>query len=72
MLASVELQMWVVYDSPVDLPGRFVARKWINEMPTSELLQAKTLTELRVKLPGGLWRLNRDESDDPIIVETWM
>lgn len=64
--------LWVVYDSPIDLPGRFVARKWINETPTPELLQGKTLEELRNRLPAGLFRIERAESDDPRIVETWV
>lgn len=66
------LQLWVVYDSPIDLPGRFVARKWLNDKPTLELLQANTLDELRSRLPAGLFRIARDASDDAKIVETWI
>lgn len=72
MTETTALTLWVVYDSPIDLPGRFVARKWLNETPTAELLQGKTLDELRSRLPGGLYRLDRDEADDPRIVETWI
>jgi|JI10StandDraft_1071094.scaffolds.fasta_scaffold04501_23 hypothetical protein len=25
------LELWTVYDSPTDLAGRFVARKWLND-----------------------------------------
>jgi hypothetical protein len=66
------LALWVVYDSPIDLPDRFVARKWLNETPTAELIQGKTLDELRCRLPSGLYRLDRSESDDPKIIETWI
>jgi len=66
------LALWVVYDSPIDLPGRFVARKWLNEIPTSELIQGKSLDELRSRLTMGLYKLDRAESDDPKIVETWI
>lgn len=66
------LAVWVVYDSPIDFPGRFVARKWLNNTPTNDLLQATTLDELRNKLPDGLYRLDRDESDDSRIVESWI
>lgn len=65
------LELWTVYDSPVDLPGRFVARKWLNQ-PTNELLQDKTLEGLRGRLPQGLTRLERSPQDDPKIVETWI
>ncbi|ART61155.1 hypothetical protein CBP36_19500 (plasmid) [Acidovorax carolinensis] len=69
---SDELELWTVYDSPIDLPGRFVARKWLLDQPTNELLQDKTLEGLRAKLPQGLTRLERSPQDDPKIVETWI
>ncbi|MBC3871517.1 hypothetical protein [Undibacterium oligocarboniphilum] len=65
------LAIWVIYNSPIDLPGRFVARKWLLNQPTPELLQAQTLEEIRSKLPLGLVRMPRDERDDPKIVESW-
>ena len=66
------LDIWTVYDSPIDLPGRFVARKWKLDRPTNEILQDKTLNGLRAKLPHGLVRLERSPEDDPKIVETWI
>lgn len=69
---SPAVTLWVVYDSPSDLPGRFVARKWLNETPTAELLQAKSLRELRERLPSGMHRIPRATADDPRIVETWI
>jgi len=66
------LEIWTVYDSPIDLPGRFVARKWVLEKPTNELRQDQTLEGLRNKLPPGLTRLPRATQDDPKIVETWI
>lgn len=66
------LELWTVYDSPIDLPGRFVARKWLLDHPTNEILQDKTLDGLRGKLPPGLTCLVRSPQDDPRIVETWM
>jgi hypothetical protein len=46
----------VIYDGPIDLPGRFVARKWLLDRPTSELLQSRALDDLRAKSPAGLTR----------------
>lgn len=66
------LELWTVYDSPIDLPGRFVARKWVLDQPTNELVQDKTLDGLRAKLPRGLTRLERSPQDDPKILETWI
>lgn len=51
------LEPWTVYDSPIDLPGRFVARKRLLDQPTNELLQDKTLDGLRGKLPPTALRL---------------
>ncbi|WP_371438317.1 hypothetical protein [Polaromonas sp.] len=70
--AHSTLAIWVVYDSPIDFPGRFVARKWLGDQATSETLEGKTLDELRGHLPDGLYCLPRDESDDPKIVESWI
>jgi len=64
------LAIWVVYDSPIDLPDRFVARKWLNDQPTPVLLQARSLAKIRDKLPPGLVRLDRHPTDDPKIVES--
>lgn len=66
------LELWTVYDGPIDLPGRFVARKWVLDQPTNELLQDKTLDGLRGKLPQGLTRLDRSPQDAPKIVEMWI
>jgi len=66
------LELWTIYDSPIDIPGHFVARKWVMDTPTSELLQDKTLEGLRAKLPSGLFCMPRSPGDDPKIVETWM
>lgn len=66
------LPIWVVYDNPVDLPGRFVARRWLNDTPTAEIIQGTTLDELRSRLPRGLYRLERAPTDDAKIVESWV
>ena len=66
------LELWTIYDSPIDLPGSFVARKWVLDKPTSELLQDKTLEGLRAKLPLGLHCMPRSPGDEPQIVETWI
>lgn len=71
------LEMWTVYWSPLDYPGQFVARKClIGGAPelqmTNDMYTAATLEELRDLLPPGLVLMPRDESDDPVIVETWI
>lgn len=69
---SKTFEMWTVYDSPTDFPDLFVARRWLLDRPTEEVLQDKTLDGLRRKLRQGLVRLERSPQDDPKIVETWL
>ena len=70
------LEMWTVYDHPLDYPDYFVARKsvvGVNAVTmTHEMFMADTLDELRKLLPAGLYRIHRYEQDDPMIVEVWL
>ena len=73
------LPIWVVYDNPRDYPGFFIARKRTVEagkdVPTNEVLKAKSLEEIRERIhevmPNG-FMIPRDETDDPVIVECWL
>jgi hypothetical protein len=49
-----------------------VARKWILDQATNDVIVANTVAELREKLPPGLVQLSRDPGDDPKIVESWI
>ena len=72
--ASVKenVTLWTVYKHPRDYPDKFVARKFIMDKPTSEILICESLEEVRMLLPPGLTRIERDEDDKPVIVEVWM
>lgn len=72
MTERTPLTMWVIYDHPDDRPDHFVARKWLGETPTSEVMLGKTLNEVRRAIPLGMHRLDRWELDDPKIVEVWL
>ena len=72
MAAGNALALWVVYDKPTDFPNQFVARKWMNEIATDELLFSENLPELRRQLPPNLCCLERMPGDDPKIVEVWL
>jgi len=65
------LNIWVIYQSPRDYPGRFVARRWILDKPTGEVIVRDTLDQVRRALPVGLHRMDRFNGDDAAIVETW-
>jgi hypothetical protein len=66
------LDVWIVYDSPSDFPGKFVARRFQVKTPTPDVLVADTLEGLRKLLPQGLVRLERTPHDQPHIVEVWV
>ena len=69
-------QMFVIYENPSDYPGKFVVRRW--EVDSGDLYVAtecvvvETLKQAREAIPPGLYRLNRNCFDDPVIVETWI
>lgn len=71
---------WTVTTRTSDIGDQFAARahfigkeggKSVHKVSASALV-ADSLAELRRKLPPGLFRLDRDRSDDPVIVETWV
>jgi hypothetical protein len=66
------LFIWTIYDHPSDFPDKFVARCFHYDKPTEAFLLADTLDEIRRLIPQGLYRLDRQPNDDPVIVETWI
>jgi len=67
-----KLELWTIYKHPLDYPNEFVARKFILDKPTSEIKTSDTIETLRLLLPMGLTRIERNPGDDPVIVETWI
>jgi hypothetical protein len=68
------LEMWVVYDHPLDFPNVFVARRWEGVTPTGQVLVNVNLTELRhqIRARGDFIRWTRADDDDPKILEVWL
>jgi len=67
------VNIWTVYRSPLDFPGKFIARRFVLDKPTRDVIIADTLEEIRERLSRkGLARFGRFEGDDPVIVETWL
>lgn len=73
------LSMWVIVDSPVDMPDRYVAR--LHEVTangavaTKQVLTGATLEAVRKQLPRGVRKVPpelRHPLDDPNIVEVWL
>lgn len=74
--SDLTLPMIVVYKRPLDYPIHFVARVFNvspgDVQPTDMAMKALTLEELREGIPDRFFRMDRAESDDPKIVETWV
>jgi hypothetical protein len=70
------LPVWTIYDHPRDHPTGFVARMHISskgEVKASPQVVAVDLDALRIILQdAGLTCICRSESDDPVIVESWL
>ena len=67
------LPIWVVYDHPKDFPNNYVARLWIGEKLTGDMMIAPDIDMLRDELERrGLVKLMPQEGDDPVILETWL
>jgi len=65
------LAAWVIVRDQIDYPGDLVARLVTDDL-TPYVLLADTLAGLYAQLPLGLVRLERQASDPPEIVETWV
>jgi hypothetical protein len=68
------LSIWTVYDHPIDYQHCYVARQFIGEKPTNSIMVSADLEVLReiLLVQMGLTRVERDERDDPVILETWL
>ncbi len=69
-----KLEIWVIYDHPIDYSDCFVARKFLNNKPTLETIKSKSLESIRQQLRDrGLMQLPRDEGDGIFsMVEYWL
>jgi hypothetical protein len=75
MTARVDegLQIWVVYDHPSDFPNNFVARCFINNVPTASIMVCPDLGKIQDQMVEmGLVKLMPMPGDDPVILETWL
>jgi len=64
--------MWVLYDHTTDHPDHFVARKWVCEKPTDDVILGATLNDVRRAIPLGFARMDRMPGDDSKIGEVWL
>lgn len=72
------LEMWTIYDHPLDNPDLYVARAW-TVGPGGVLFAGREhigladLEQLRQAMRRkGLVQMARADDDDPVIVEVWL
>lgn len=71
-MKQTRIPLICVYCNPKDYPSKYVARLWDCNIPTQIMATADTLEGIRAKIPDTMVRLERDQRDDPVIVETWI
>lgn len=76
MTAPAVLRGWTIYQGASDVAAPFCARPWAVDAGGVQLVgpavAAWSLGEARALVPAGLYRIGRADSDDPVIVETWL
>ena len=72
LVKQTTMPIITVFKSPTDYPGKYVARVFDVGRPTNLAAVADTYEELMEAIPAGMVRLERNEKDDPVIVETWI
>lgn len=76
MTATKILAIWTIYKNPRDYPESYVARKFLADKPTGELLTAPNLQAIRQAVQNmtdyELVRIERAECDDSVIIESWL
>jgi hypothetical protein len=67
------LAIWTVYCRPSDYPTEYIARKFLLDKSTDEIVRSPTIEGIhREMMRRRLIWMDRQAGDDPTIVETWV
>jgi hypothetical protein len=70
------LDIWTIYDHPLDYPDGYVVRLWHvgpdGMERSTEAYGRATLEEARAMVPEGLYRMPAETADDKTILESWL
>ena len=73
---SDKLAVWVIYKYPKEYPKHYVVRaQYLNKDGSicfGKAMLYDSLEEARDFLPQGLYPIQRDPQDDPVILEYWI
>jgi hypothetical protein len=74
-MSGGRLVIWTIYERPLDFPNGYVLRPWFNVGPGPVGGGASFFDDLeaaRAAVPAGLFRLPRQDDDDPAVLESWL
>jgi hypothetical protein len=80
-MSDDRLDGYTIYRNPSDAPGMYVLRAWVVNAHGQQVWGPAVATEMtdkaldvirRTLLAEGRVRFDRDETDEPQIVETWL
>lgn len=71
-IRAMVMPMIIIFKSPSDFQGKYVARLFKLGRPTIIAVVKDTLPEIRMAIPRYMVRLPRRQKDDPKIIETWI
>lgn len=63
---------FTIFEKPKDFPDKYVVRLFDGKQPTRLVAVKETLEAARATIPQIFYRVPRSETDDPVIVETWL
>lgn len=72
IIKHTRLPLICVYKNPADYPDKYVARLWDVDIPTTLVALADSLEAIREAKPAEMVILQRQDNDDPVIIETWI
>lgn len=66
-----KMPIYVIYNKPSDYPNHYVARLFDLDKSTNLIVIDESLESLRAKIPQNLYKQNKDEYDNNVIVESY-
>ncbi|WP_341285192.1 hypothetical protein [Priestia megaterium] len=71
-MSDLKLPVITVFYNTLDIPNKYAARLLDANQPTNVVVIKDTLDEIRNIIPPHYTCLNRDPSDPPTMIETWL
>lgn len=63
---------WAVYESPLDFPGQFAARRYVGAVPTEQVHTALTLADVLRHIPAGSIQIPIGTNDSESLIAHYL